>query len=73
MLLRCVHGGYIWLDRLVSIDTDLIVCITSLPWQDKNPTLFFFYKKNENTLYDIMKEKFHIRPDGKVCDTILIL
>jgi hypothetical protein len=31
MLLRCVHGGYLWLDRPVSIDIDLIVCITGLP------------------------------------------
>jgi hypothetical protein len=24
MLLTCVHGGYLWLDRPISIDTDLI-------------------------------------------------
>jgi hypothetical protein len=24
MLLTCVHGGYLWLDRMISIDTYLI-------------------------------------------------
>jgi hypothetical protein len=31
MLLSCVHRGYMWLDRPISIDIDLIVCITGLP------------------------------------------
>jgi hypothetical protein len=30
-LLTCVHGGYLWLDRPISIDTDLIARITGLP------------------------------------------
>jgi hypothetical protein len=30
MLLSCVHGEYMWLDRIVSIDTYLITCITGL-------------------------------------------
>jgi hypothetical protein len=30
VLLRCDHGGTLWLDPLVSIDTTLIVHITGL-------------------------------------------
>jgi hypothetical protein len=30
VLLSCVHGGTLWLDPPVSIDTSLITCITSL-------------------------------------------
>jgi hypothetical protein len=59
MLLSCVHGGYMWLDRPVSIDTDLIVHITGLPSQGEDPSLLFFDKKNEKSLSESMKEKFH--------------
>jgi hypothetical protein len=31
ILLICFHGGYMWVDRLVFIDTDLKVCIIVLP------------------------------------------
>jgi hypothetical protein len=44
-LLYCVHGGYMWLDRPISIDTDLIARITGLPTQGEDPTLLFADKK----------------------------
>jgi hypothetical protein len=31
VFLSCVHGGTLWLDPPVSIDTALIACITGLP------------------------------------------
>jgi len=31
MFLSCVHGGYMWYDWTISIDTNLIVHITDLP------------------------------------------
>jgi hypothetical protein len=59
MLLSCVHHGYLWLDRLVSIDTYLFVHIVGLLSQEEDPSLLFFDKKNEKTLSERMKEKFH--------------
>jgi hypothetical protein len=59
MLLSCMHGGYLWLDKPVSIDTDLIMCIIDLPSQGEDPSLLFFDKKNEKALSESMKEKFH--------------
>jgi len=34
MMLSCVHGEYSWIDRPISIDIYLIVCITYLPSQE---------------------------------------
>jgi hypothetical protein len=59
MLPICVHKGYMWLDIPISIDIDLIVCITGLPSQREDPCLLFFDKKNEKTVAERMKEKFH--------------
>jgi hypothetical protein len=42
MLLSCVHDGYVWLDRPVSIDTDLIMCITSLLSHGHDPHIVVF-------------------------------
>jgi hypothetical protein len=59
ILLSGVHGGYLWLDRSVSIDTNLIVHITGLQSQGEDPSLIFSDKKNEKALSESMKEKFH--------------
>jgi hypothetical protein len=59
MLLTCVHGSYLWLDRPISIDTYLIARITGLPSQGEDPTLLFVDKKNDKTLSESMREKFH--------------
>jgi hypothetical protein len=37
VLLRCVHGGTLWLDPPVSIDTALIAHITGLPKVGEDP------------------------------------
>jgi hypothetical protein len=50
VLLSCVNEGYLWLDRPISIDADLIVCIIGLLLQGKDPASFFFDKKNEKYL-----------------------
>jgi hypothetical protein len=41
VLLSCVHGGTLWLDPPVSIDTTLIVRITGLRKAGEDPTLLF--------------------------------
>jgi hypothetical protein len=46
MLLSCVHGGYMWLDRPVSIDTDLIMHITGLSITGGGP-LFVVFRQEE--------------------------
>jgi hypothetical protein len=55
MLLSCVHGGYLWLDKLVLIDTELIVCIIGLSLQGEDPLLIFADKNNEKDLSESMK------------------
>jgi hypothetical protein len=60
MLLNCVHGSYLWMDMPISIDTNLIALITCLPSQGEDPTLMFVDKKNDKTLLESMRLKFHI-------------
>jgi hypothetical protein len=59
MFMICVHGGYLWLDMVVSIDMDLIVHITRLPSQGEDPSLIFSDKNNEKDLLESMMEMFH--------------
>jgi hypothetical protein len=58
LLLRCIHGGTLWLDPLVSIDTALIARIIGLPKVGEDPTILF-NKAGERSLSESMKEKFH--------------
>jgi hypothetical protein len=41
LLLSCVHGGTLWLDPPVSIDTALIARITGLPKSGEDLTILF--------------------------------
>jgi hypothetical protein len=50
LLLSCVHGGFIWLDRPVSIDTELIAYITGLSSKGEDPSPFFTEKSKEKAL-----------------------
>jgi hypothetical protein len=59
LLLTYVHGGYLWLDMPISIDTYLIARITCLPTQGKYPNSLFADKKTDKTLSEEMREKFH--------------
>jgi hypothetical protein len=45
MSLTCVHDNYLWMDRSISIDMELIVRITGLLMQGEDPTLLFIDKK----------------------------
>jgi hypothetical protein len=58
-LLTCVHGGYLWLYRPISIDTNLSARITILPTQGQDPNSLFVEKKIDRTLSKEMREKFH--------------
>jgi hypothetical protein len=59
MMLFFVHRGYMWIDRPMSIDIDLLVKITCLSSQGKDPTSLFFDNKNEKILFESMEYKFH--------------
>jgi hypothetical protein len=58
ILLSCVHGGTLWIEPPVSIDTVLIAWIIGLPKDDEDLTILF-NKERERTLLEEMKEKFH--------------
>jgi hypothetical protein len=62
MILIFVHGGYMWLDREVSINKYLIVHITNISLQGEDPYLLFFDKKNEKYITERMKDKLHTFP-----------
>jgi hypothetical protein len=47
MLLSCIHGGYLWLDRPMSIDTELIAWIIGFPMTGEDPSILFTDKSNE--------------------------
>jgi hypothetical protein len=49
-LLAIMHGGDIWLDKLISIDVELITSITGLPSRGMDPTHFLDEKTREKAL-----------------------
>jgi hypothetical protein len=57
VFLSCVHGGTMWLDPLVSIETALIAHITELPKSSEDLTILF-NKSREIALSNSMKENF---------------
>jgi hypothetical protein len=58
ILLSFVHGGFLWLDRQISIDTDLITCIIGFPSKGEAPSPLFTYKKKDKALAKRMKDKY---------------
>jgi hypothetical protein len=58
MLLSCIHGRYLWMDRPMSIDSELIMQITGLSMVGEDPTLLFSDKSNEKALSERIREKF---------------
>jgi hypothetical protein len=56
-LLAVTHGGDIWLDKLVSIDVELIAKITGLPIRGMDPAQFLDDKTREKTLAKEMKKE----------------
>ena len=50
VLLSCVHGGHLWLDRRVNITIDLIHQITGLSKTGADPTTHFVGKAQDRNL-----------------------
>jgi hypothetical protein len=58
LLLSCVHGGFLWLDRPVSIDTELIERIIKFPSKWEDPSPLFIDKSKEKALAERMKDRY---------------
>jgi hypothetical protein len=54
-LLYCVCGGYLWLDRPISINISLTARIKILLTQGEDPNLLFFDKKSDMDLSEAMR------------------
>jgi hypothetical protein len=57
-LMAVTHGGYLWLEQLVSIDVELIAYITGLPSWGMDPAQFLEDKTKEKALAEEMKKKY---------------
>jgi hypothetical protein len=58
LFLRYIHGGFLWLDRPVSIETQLIMWIIGLPLAWEDPLPLFTNKYKEKSLAEKMKDKY---------------
>jgi hypothetical protein len=57
-LLARVHGGFLWMERPVPIDVDLIANITGLPTDGVNPEQYLDEKMKEKTIAEEVKSQF---------------
>jgi hypothetical protein len=58
LLLSCFHGGYLWLDRCITIDLVLIHRITGLSMQGLDPQDFYPGKVADRALAQMIKETY---------------
>jgi hypothetical protein len=58
LLLICIHGWFLWLDRAVSIDTQFIAWIIGMPSVGEYPLPLFTDKTWEKSLAERMKGKY---------------
>jgi hypothetical protein len=72
LLLSCVHRGFLWLDRLVSIDTELIARIIGFLSKGKDPSPLFTDKTKEKALAERMKEKYDTFIGARSLDVVSI-
>jgi hypothetical protein len=57
-LLSWVHGGILWMDRLVQIDVALIAKTTGLPTIGAQPYEYLDNKAHEKKIVELVKEQF---------------
>ena len=57
-LMVVTHGGYLWLEQLVSIYVELITYIKGMPSCGGDPTQFLEDKMKEKALAEEMKNKY---------------
>jgi hypothetical protein len=68
-LLAFLHGGFLWLEELISIYIEVISFITSLPSNGENPMDYLDDKTKEKALAEEMKKTYGIERDSR---TIII-
>jgi hypothetical protein len=59
-VMEVTHGGYLWLEKLISIDVELIAYITGLPSWGEDPTQFLEDKTKEKALVEEMNKEYNI-------------
>jgi hypothetical protein len=58
LLFSCFHGGYLWLDKHITIDMALIHRITRLSMQGRDPQDFYLGKVVGHTLAQTIKQTY---------------
>jgi hypothetical protein len=53
-----VHGGILWMDRLIQLDVALIAKITSLPTFESHPKDYLDNKAREKEIDKLVKAQF---------------
>ena len=65
VLLSCINGGHLWLDRRVDITIDLIHPITGLRKTRANPAAHFVEKEQDKKLATRLTKKYNLTRGGK--------
>jgi len=65
ILLSCYHGGYIWLDRHVTVDLTLIHLIKGLSMKGPDPHHFYPGKTSNRSSTQCIKEYYGDVEKGK--------
>jgi hypothetical protein len=65
LLLSCYHGGYLWLERHVTVDLVLIHLIIGLSMQRLYPHQFYPGKTSDRSLAQHIKEDYDDVEKGK--------
>jgi hypothetical protein len=58
LLLSCYHGGYLWLNRRITVDPTLINQITGMSMQGPDPQDFYLGKTMDHALAQRIKETY---------------
>jgi hypothetical protein len=56
--MEVTHGGYLWLEHIVSIGIEIIRHITGLPSWGEEPAQFLYDKTKEKALAEEMKKNY---------------
>jgi hypothetical protein len=65
LLLSCYHGGYMWLDKCITMDMVLIHLITGMSMQGPKPQQLYPEKASECSLAQCIKEAYSEFKKGK--------
>lgn len=72
ILLSCIHGGHLWLDRRVDITIDLIHRITGLSNTIADPMAHFVGKDQDKKLATRLIKKYNLMRGGRAYDVVQI-